>query len=212
MHNRKPILAFSIYWFVLFFPFAANCQFHGKYSIKIILDRPTPTKPSLVKLFDSTGKAILKKYWDTLGQCRFTGINKGVYRVINRKYKIDTTFSMPMDTVLPGETQFDMFIEFNRCTFGARQARQDIKRDSVRLLLIGGLAPTEVLGQEKFEKRFHITYYDFGDTGPPESCVARYNRVIFAYLDSKYGNAWRYFVRRDVIGVKDYIKTQPVKY
>jgi len=207
-HKRKLSLTIIILGFLVILPFTTKSQLHGKYSIEIILNNGEILKPSAISLFDSTGRMILKKYCDSSGQCKFTGLNIGIYRVINRKYQIDTTFSMPMGKSSADETQFVMFIDFDRCNLGARQAKKEIRKGHVRLLLIGGIAPVYYFGQENFEKKFNAEYFDFGDSGSPAiTCVKLYNDEVFAYLDRKYGNAWRHDVRRDVIGLSEYLKT-----
>ncbi len=213
---RKYFRYLSIIFFVVFLhPIEVKCQLHGKYDIQVNIGDGTKVKPAEVKLLDSTKKLILKKYCDSFGQCRFTGVNKGVYRLINKRYKVDTMFAIPdtdMLKALPQLIIFDIDIDRDICEFNGRLARKEIRKSIPRLILIGGLAPTYFFGQERFEHEFNIRYYEFGDSGEPERCALRYNRVVFAYLDKRYGNTWRYKVRKDIIGVRNYIKTHPVKY
>jgi hypothetical protein len=82
------------------------------------------------------------------------------------------------------------------------QARQDIEQGKAKLLLVGGIASIHYEGQEVFEKKYKVSYYDYGCTPPDEKYVKEYNKAIFAYLDKQYGRKWRKQVRKDVIGYK----------
>ena len=75
----------------------------------------------------------------------------------------------------------------------------DLKANSIKLFLIGGISPTHVQGQEQHEKRFSFVYYDFGCLPDSEICTKEYSAKAFKYLDSKYGKLWRNFVRQDVL-------------
>ncbi|WP_198989007.1 hypothetical protein [Hymenobacter sp. BT559] len=95
------------------------------------------------------------------------------------------------------------------CGVADSLAKLDIKKQMPFLLLKGGIAsvvhvPTDSLAEQKFQ--FH--YYDFGCSGPDEACVLGYNQRIFEYLTSKYGKRWLKAVRRDVVGLKEWKRTQ----
>ena len=207
-YKLRLILMHAIIFIAFIPPFVARCQLHRKFSIQVNIGDGTIIKATEVSLLDSTRKTILKKYCDSFGRCRFTGVNKGVYSLLNKKYKIDTTFIVPDTAILsysPQRTIFDIDIDLNICDINAKTARKEVRKGNPRLISIGGLAPVYVFGQQKFENKFHIKYYDFGDSGPSESCALQYNLVVFAYLDKKYGKAWRNEVREDIIGLKKYI-------
>ena len=47
-------------------------------------------------------------------------------------------------------------------------------------------------------------YMIFGDDETTrEECKKIYNRVVFDYLDKKFGDKWRKEVRKDVVGLND---------
>jgi hypothetical protein len=79
-------------------------------------------------------------------------------------------------------------------------AQQDIADGKPRLLLQGGMAPVRRAGDAAVEKQFNVAYHDFGCVRPAEDrCLKEYSQVVFAYLDKKYGKAWRTQVRKDVL-------------
>jgi hypothetical protein len=78
-------------------------------------------------------------------------------------------------------------------------AEKEWKKKKAKLYLVGGIAP---IGNRKadnrFEKKYKIQYYDFGDTAPNMECIQVYNEKIFELLDKKHGTKWRKKVRSDV--------------
>jgi hypothetical protein len=95
-------------------------------------------------------------------------------------------------------TDCSAFPHFNEAT-----AQKDIAEGKPKLLLVGSIAPVYYVGQDKFEKKYKVYYYDFGCTPDYDECILAYNKKVFAYLDKKYGDKWRKEVRQDVIGFKD---------
>ena len=88
------------------------------------------------------------------------------------------------------------------CLVNGEIAKKDIENNQPRLLLIGGITPSIKSGQAAFEKKYKVTYSDFGCLQDPFECVNQYNQTVFTYLDDKFGNNWRKLVRDDVIGFK----------
>ena len=87
--------------------------------------------------------------------------------------------------------------------FSEATAQKDIADRKPRLLLFGSIAPVYYVGQDKFEKKYKVYYYDFGCTPDYDECMLAYNRIVFAYLDKMFGDKWRKEVRQDVIGFED---------
>lgn len=194
---RAFILHIVLFITAFFLPcLTINAQEVRTYSVKGGVFNGERLKPLKLKLIDSTGNTIKTVLTDSLGEFKFTALTSGRYRIVNKKYEIDTLFSVP------AQAKDALLIEVNVCDVGAGMALKDIKNNRPRLLLIGSIAPLYVRGQEKFEKEFDVSYYDFGDTAPSQQCMINYNKIIFKYLDSKYGNAWRKEVRKDVIGFR----------
>jgi len=104
--------------------------------------------------------------------------------------RIDTSVSLESGSL----RQFKFTLD-GSCPF---DAQEDIAKGKPKLLLVGGIAPTVYSDQKKFERKYDIEYYDFGDTPPAYACVEKYNKMVFKYLDQKFWNKWRQDVRDDV--------------
>jgi hypothetical protein len=87
--------------------------------------------------------------------------------------------------------------------FSEKTAQDDVAAGRPKLLLTGGIAPLVYSNQVKFEKKYKVEYFDFNCTSDLNECILSYNKVIFDFLDKKYGTKWRKEVRKDVIGFKD---------
>jgi len=135
---------------------------------------------------------------DNLGKYQIQNLSRGSYRIYIKQFDYDTTFSLGDKR----EKEIWIFLP-GTCNVNEQIANLEIKQGQPRLLLIGGIAPAIVVGQEVFEKRFNLKYYDFGCTPPDRKCVTDYNKVVFNYLDKAYGAKWRKKVRKDVIGYSD---------
>ncbi|KIA88403.1 hypothetical protein OC25_26250 [Pedobacter kyungheensis] len=86
-------------------------------------------------------------------------------------------------------------------TASIKQANADIKKGKLKFLIQGGIVATRVKGQEIFEQKYGIVYYDFGCVGPSNIRIDAYNKVVGNFMDRKYGKAWRKEVRKDVRGI-----------
>ncbi|MBO9672167.1 MAG: hypothetical protein J7577_01890 [Sphingobacteriaceae bacterium] len=82
-----------------------------------------------------------------------------------------------------------------------KQANADIKKGKLKFLIQGGIASIYVKGQERFEQKYGVEYYDLGCVGPSDITVKDYNKVIANFMDRKYGKRWRKEVRKDVRGI-----------
>ena len=60
----------------------------------------------------------------------------------------------------------------------------------------------------QFEDKYKTYYYEYGCTGPDQSLVESYNKIIFDYLTDQYGEKWIKEVRDDVVGLKKWKKTK----
>lgn len=82
-----------------------------------------------------------------------------------------------------------------------KQANADIKKGTLKFMIQGGIAPTRVKGQEIFEQKYGVAYYDLGCVGPSNMRIDAYNKVVGNFMDRKYGKGWRKEVRKDVRGI-----------
>lgn len=147
-----------------------------------------------IELIPSNGP-IISFSTNRSGRFLVKNLSEGGYRLYIKEFNYDTVINLKA-----GERkELWIFIPV-ACEVSEDVARLDIQQGNPRLLLIGGIAPSHVVCQEKFERKFHVKYYDFGCTPPGYACVLAYNKVIFNYLDSMYGAKWRKKVRTDVIG------------
>jgi hypothetical protein len=78
----------------------------------------------------------------------------------------------------------------------------DIENGHVKLFIVGGISPITYKGQRRFERKFNLQYFDYGDL-PPKNFEALivYNEFIFDYLTQKYGEKWKKRIRPDVEGI-----------
>ncbi len=90
-------------------------------------------------------------------------------------------------------------------------AKQDIMAGNPFLLLQGGIAPVMMASDPKFEDKYKIYFYEFGCTGPDQSLIENYNKIIFDYLKDQYGEKWIKEVRDDVVGLDDWKKDLNIK-
>jgi hypothetical protein len=149
-----------------------------------------------IELTQENGRMILFST-DRLGKFHVTGLHESSYRLYIKEFQYDTAF------ILNKDKQMELWIFIPQaCDVNEKIAKLEIKQGHPRLLLIGGIAPPYVVGQESFEGNFNVKYYDFGCTPPDSECVMAYNKIIFNYLDKTYGRRWRKKVRTDVIGYK----------
>lgn len=132
---------------------------------------------------------------DSLGAFRFDTIVPGRYSV--RVH----AFGYPPDTsefeFEPGASVNTVVILKAHCKYDSALAVKDIRSGRPRILLHGGIAPTALSSEDDaMERRYRFRYWDFGDQFEnPYQCDEQYNRVVFRFLDSKYGNGWRDSVR-----------------
>jgi hypothetical protein len=144
-----------------------------------------------------TNKKSISFSTDQFGKFKINNLGENSYRLYIKELDYDTVFALKHDK----QKELWIFIPVG-CEVNEEIANQEISQGYPRLLLIGGIAPIYVAGQENFEKTFNVKYYDFGCTPPDKGCVIAYNKVVFNYLDRIYGAKWRKKVRTDVIGYK----------
>lgn len=119
------------------------------------------------------------------------------------KIQVVTSGQVLVDTTITlTDSKFDITIpiRLNCFKFGEKQALDDIDSGEPSFLLQGGIAPVVYTTDEGFEKKYGITYRDFGCVAPTtRECLIKYNETIEAHLDKKFGRAWRLEVRKDLI-------------
>ena len=86
----------------------------------------------------------------------------------------------------------------SKCERSKIQAGADIRNKKIYFMLQGGIAPIYVAGQEAFEQKYKVSYFDLGCVVPANLCIEHYNAEVGKYLDKTYGKKWRKEVRKDV--------------
>lgn len=92
------------------------------------------------------------------------------------------------------------------CQKAVEFAESDIQNAQPILLLAGGIAPVYIVTDVEFEKKYNVSFYDYGCIQPLEICMEKYNWKIFDYLAEKYGQNWQKEIRDDVVGFKKWKK------
>lgn len=136
---------------------------------------------------------------DGSGHFVFRNIKKGKYNIqildFNRIPKV-----FEVEIIDKSVQNFDIIIKSD-CKVNTQIAKNDVKNNKIRLLLVGGIAPLINSNDSEIEKKYSFNYYDYGCIAPPIECIEQYNKVIFEYFDKKYDNKWRTEIRSDVIGL-----------
>ena len=134
---------------------------------------------------------------DIEGNFNFTNLTEGNYQ-LSVKYvgckSIDTTIKVNKGDSIwlnlkllckPSIICVEITVGLN-----AKLAEQEIAEGHPRLILSGGISPIVYVGQEIFEEKYKIKYYDYGCVSPSEKEMIEYNKTIFKYLDKRYGKKW----------------------
>jgi hypothetical protein len=136
---------------------------------------------------------------DSLGFFHFDNLINGRYliHIIGNGFKTKDTLVSIIDKSVDNLE----LLMISDCEINKQIAELDIKKGKPRLLIFGGEAPVVYFGQEKFEKKYNVDYFDYGCIIPAKECAIEYNKKIFEYLDSKFGKSWRKTVRKDIVGL-----------
>jgi len=82
------------------------------------------------------------------------------------------------------------------------KAIEDIENGEINILISSGIAPVEYKADRKFMKKYNVNFKDLGCEAIAQESLIEYNKVVFEYLDKKYGNKWRRKIRKDIVGLK----------
>jgi hypothetical protein len=142
---------------------------------------------------------FLRSAWpDSVGHYTICGIPPGEYRL----HIGAARGRLLLDTILVVSSSLMINATENVvCLHDAESARQDIQSGRVRLLLASGFAGWAKTAEDvEFQKTYGVTYFDFGCTLEDDpACFRVYNSVVFAYLDSLFGESWRSKVSTQVL-------------
>lgn len=88
--------------------------------------------------------------------------------------------------------------------YSGKRAEYDLRKGRVIVLLPGGFIGTPLYHEDSlFMEKYHIQYQSLGCIQMVDDDYAGYNRVMFRYLDRRYGHSWRKRVHKDVFGRKE---------
>ena len=167
----------------------------GKIIISFFMSNAKPID-SYVAIEGTNNKVKI----DSTGQFKLTNVKLG-----DNKIKIELwNGTLTKDTILTVQQDikdFNYFFYFE-CDVNKYKAIYDIRYSQPKLLISGGIAPIVYMGQEKFEEKYGIVYYDYGCISPNYNCILEYNQAVFDYLDQTKGKTWRKEVRKDIVGLK----------
>ncbi|TCI84525.1 hypothetical protein [Tenacibaculum sp. M341] len=190
-----------IYKLILFFSFFTSfgqtikTEFEISGKVKIYLvDEWIDAKEATVELIKKNKISDL----DNSGKYKFKVDKTGSYELRVLNFNDSKIFHLEIIGEL--KNNFDLYVDID-CDFNKLTAEKDIKMNKPRLLLASGIVPFLEIGQEKIENKYNFKYYDFGCILPHIECAEQYNKIIFNYLDKKYGMNWRKDIRKDVIGL-----------
>jgi len=135
------------------------------------------------------------RFTDEVGTFLISAISPGAYSLTIRALgypplrdtiRVNDVDTLSLTIALPADCQFDSIA-----------AVRDIARRRPKILLHGGIAPiAQTPTDQLMERKYGFRYREFGDElTEPMACDDQYNRVVFRFLDSKFGNAWRDSVR-----------------
>ena len=86
-------------------------------------------------------------------------------------------------------------------------AKQDIQKGTTQLFYALGFNSTNDNKDISFEKKYNISYYNFGCIAPKSDFLIAYNKIIFNYLSSEFGKSWLKEIRKDIPGLSEYKKS-----
>ncbi len=195
----RIILTLILFLFCVSSGFAEEPQdslyyIEGKINVTFVLDIRTGSGATVI-MNDSVETTS-----DIDGKFRFDNLPPGNYQIQVSAYgcykeKYDVTIKTA------SITDFECYL-ISPDQVNKYLAEIDIREGHPRLMIPGGISPIMFYGQEKWEHKYGVEYENYGCTAPPEKQMAEYNRVIFDYLDNKFGVAWRKDIRKDVVGLR----------
>lgn len=89
----------------------------------------------------------------------------------------------------------------------AMQFRTDIENNTLKIYTVGGLKPYNYELTQAFQKKFSITYHDFGCLAPMNmDYYQKYNQLVFQYLKNKWGTEWEKDIKDNAIGFNRWLQ------
>ena len=79
---------------------------------------------------------------------------------------------------------------------------KDRESNNITLYILGGIAAkANTVSDKVFQKKYGVTYYDFGCLAPVNiSFYEDYNLLVLKHLAEKMDNEWKKEIRKDILG------------
>ncbi len=185
----------------------ANAQTGYTVSGKILLTDSSyyDSGPFFITLRDNTGATVAGTIDSNL-YFKITGVKQGVYQLsvdsLNffKMHRCDTVITIDNESIYNAALKITPICE----VFTKEKALRDIQVDSVLLIMEPGLVRFKFSRTEKrFQRKYHLSYFYSGCFRFTHySCLKIYNKIIFNYLDNRYGVKWRQRLAANVVGFK----------
>lgn len=113
------------------------------------------------------------------------------------------TYSYGQDTPQDKEKKGPAFARISP----EKKFESDLKRNSFTIYTVGGLKPTHYKTDMAFQKKYTITYHDFGCLAPKTmDFYEQYNLLVFQHLSEKWGEEWKKDIKDNAIGFNKWTK------
>ncbi|KXO00669.1 hypothetical protein LS48_04585 [Aequorivita aquimaris] len=83
-------------------------------------------------------------------------------------------------------------------------AKEDIKNNSLFLIVPGGIAPVIYKSDFDFKSKYGVSMINFGCEPLNKEISISYNMKVLDFLTENYGKEWLKEIRDDVIGLAEY--------
>lgn len=92
-------------------------------------------------------------------------------------------------------------IKYQEDIEAAQMFQKDLKAKNIRIYLQGGIVSVIRPADKVFEKKYSVTYHDFGCVAPKNIILyVKYNRLVFEYLKKEFGTGWGKEMNVNAIG------------
>jgi len=193
--NKLAIFVFLILNTVWGQKETSNLSISGNFKVLFGTELSTPTDTSIILQPGHIFAEI-----NSNGIYKFENLKSGFYTISVIDYNPNPK-EFEVHLYKKSLKNYDITVNAN-CEVSSETAGLDLKNGKAYLLSYGGIARTVYLGENKFEEKYGVKYYEYGCSSPAYECVVQYNKRIFEYLDEKYGKKWREDVNKDVVGLK----------
>lgn len=118
----------------------------------------------------------------------------------NSVTRINTAKAIPFESSSATASD-NSLAETTKTVTAEEQLKYDIKNQQVKLYILGGIVAHTYPGDDAFEQKYNISYYDFGCLAPTNmDFYSDYNILVLKYLTTKYARDWEKDVRKDIMG------------